>query len=391
MSTELSSRSQLILAKIETTEGSDSSPTGAANAVLCSALSAKSLEGESIDLDYIRASFGNSPKLRVNDYGTYSMTVDIAGSGTAGSVPAWGPLLRGCAALETTQTALTGTAAAGAAGTITLAGTAPTTVDLLVGLPITITSGTGSGQTRWIKAYSASRVASIFGSWDTTPDNTSAYSIPAFAFYKPISTGFESLSVYRTIDTMLFKGLAGKGNAVFDLTAKQRPNIKFDYMATYNAPDNTGGSITPVYTSWKRPVPVNSANTTGYFLGLPIDGSASGLQVQNFSFDLGVQVAKRQLIGVEKIKVTDRKSKGSVTFDAVPTTLKTVHEYIRTVSSDPLLITHGTTAGNRFSLFAADVSLDDLADGEDNGTAQFQCNFSANPIDGNDEFRIVVF
>lgn len=68
-----------------------------------------------------------------------------------------------------------GTAAAGAAGTITLATSASTTADLYNGMTVYIVAGTGIGQSRVIHDYSAARVASISPNWTTTPDTTSKY------------------------------------------------------------------------------------------------------------------------------------------------------------------------------------------------------------------------
>lgn len=69
----------------------------------------------------------------------------------------------------------TGTAAAGASGTITLASSASTTADLYNGMTVYIVAGTGAGQSRVIHDYSAARVASISPNWATTPDTTSKY------------------------------------------------------------------------------------------------------------------------------------------------------------------------------------------------------------------------
>lgn len=392
MSTELSSRNALLLAKNESSEGVDASPTGSANAVLLRDLSGKTLDGQTIDLNYIRNYFGAAPKLLVRTGSTMSFSCDIAGSGTAGTAPAWGALIRGCGFSETTQTAVTGTAQAGASSSITLAAGASSTTDLFVGLPVTISSGTGSGQTRWISAYNGtSKVATIFGTWTTPPDNTSNYSIPAFAFYKPISTGFEGTTIYRGIDELLFKALASKGNVAFNLSADQAPDMKFDYQGTYSAPTDDADLITTVLTGWKTPVAVNSVNTTGYFMSLPMDGSASGWNVKSVNIDAGVQVERRSLIGVDKIKITDRKAKGTIVVDAVKVATKAVHTYLNDLSNDPMLITHGTTAGNRFSIFCEKVTIDDIQDGEDTGTATWSIPFTINPISANTEMRIVAF
>lgn len=70
----------------------------------------------------------------------------------------------------------TGTAQAGAAGTITLAAAEDATVAETEGAYIYITSGTGSAQYRQCTDYNTStKVASISPNWSTNPDNTSVY------------------------------------------------------------------------------------------------------------------------------------------------------------------------------------------------------------------------
>lgn len=72
----------------------------------------------------------------------------------------------------------TGTAQAGAAGTITLAAGASATDDLFNGQVVKITSGTGAGQARLVTDYvGATKVASVSPNWATNPDATSVYEI----------------------------------------------------------------------------------------------------------------------------------------------------------------------------------------------------------------------
>jgi hypothetical protein len=75
--------------------------------------------------------------------------------------------------------ATTGTAAAGAARSITLASPASTTAQLYRGLAIKIHSGTGAGQCRWITDYTAGRVATVDSDWTTTPSTDSVYYVLA--------------------------------------------------------------------------------------------------------------------------------------------------------------------------------------------------------------------
>lgn len=73
---------------------------------------------------------------------------------------------------------LTGTATAGGADTITLDTSAYDHDDLYNGWSISITGGTGSGQSNRITNYVGStRVATVEDDWETQPDATSTYSI----------------------------------------------------------------------------------------------------------------------------------------------------------------------------------------------------------------------
>ena len=77
----------------------------------------------------------------------------------------------------------TGTAQAGGSDTITLKSSSSyTSDDDPNGMFITLTSGTGSGQTRHIEDYVAStKVATVYPAWTTQPDNTTGYKVEAFA------------------------------------------------------------------------------------------------------------------------------------------------------------------------------------------------------------------
>lgn len=71
-----------------------------------------------------------------------------------------------------------GTATAGAAGSLTLAATASTSDDVYNGSMITILAGTGSGQTREISDYDGTtKVATVSSNWSVTPDSTSVYAV----------------------------------------------------------------------------------------------------------------------------------------------------------------------------------------------------------------------
>lgn len=89
-------RNTAILAKIETTEGTDATPSGAANALLISNLSVNPLNAGNVDRSLVRNYFGASEQLVGTAYLTADFEVELAGSGTAATAPPWGELLRAC-------------------------------------------------------------------------------------------------------------------------------------------------------------------------------------------------------------------------------------------------------------------------------------------------------
>lgn len=94
-------RNKAVLAKVETTYGTDAVPTGAANAMLASNVKLTPLDAEFVDRSYDMPYLGKAPKVAVAQKAKLSFEVELAGSGTAGTAPAWAPLLRGCGMAET--------------------------------------------------------------------------------------------------------------------------------------------------------------------------------------------------------------------------------------------------------------------------------------------------
>ena len=94
-------RKRTILLKKETTSNQDASPTGSANAILVKNLEVTPIESDEVSRDLIRAYLGNSDILLANQKVSVSFTVELQGSGTAGTAVQWGPALEACAMVHT--------------------------------------------------------------------------------------------------------------------------------------------------------------------------------------------------------------------------------------------------------------------------------------------------
>jgi hypothetical protein len=95
-------RQTVILAKVETTSGTDAVPTGALNALQVTDFSVTPLDANNVDTNILLPYFGGSPSLVGTASVKCSFTVLLAGAGTAATAPAWGALLQGCGMAETT-------------------------------------------------------------------------------------------------------------------------------------------------------------------------------------------------------------------------------------------------------------------------------------------------
>ena len=94
-------RNTAILAKIESTYGTDSTPTEGANALLVSNVSINPLSAANVDRDLVRPYMGASEQLVGPANIELSFDIELSGAGAAGTAAAYGPLLRACGFAET--------------------------------------------------------------------------------------------------------------------------------------------------------------------------------------------------------------------------------------------------------------------------------------------------
>jgi hypothetical protein len=96
----LLTRKRLILAKIESSYGTDSTPAGT-EAILVRNLEITPLQADVVTRDLIRPYLGNFEQILANQRVEITFDVELAGSGTAGTAPSWGPVIKSCAMGET--------------------------------------------------------------------------------------------------------------------------------------------------------------------------------------------------------------------------------------------------------------------------------------------------
>jgi hypothetical protein len=94
----LFSRNQVVLAKVETTAGTDATPTGS-DAILCEVIN-PTVEGDSLENNVVRSSISAQPTNYINKKVKATIVVRAKGSGDPDTPPEFAPLLKSCALKE---------------------------------------------------------------------------------------------------------------------------------------------------------------------------------------------------------------------------------------------------------------------------------------------------
>jgi hypothetical protein len=379
----LLSRKRLILTKIEATYGTDSSPAGT-DAVLVRNLEITPIEAETVSRDLIRPYLGNSAQILSQTRVVITFEVELAGSGTAGTASRIDSLLRSCGfAATTTGSAVTGTAQAGSAGSITLASGSSATDDYYNGMVITITGGTGSGSKGIITDYVGStKVATVQKSTAAfTPATSSTYSIGANVGYKPVSASFESATIYFNNDGVLHKATGCRGTFNLSCEVGAIPVVSFTMTGIYNAPTDTAAPAV-TYTNQATPLLFKADNT----LAVNVLGYSDSC-LQAINLDVANEIVYRELVGCTKqVLITNRQPAGEVTIEAPTITAKDYFTIANDDSTGLLCFQHGTTAGNIVTMVAPVADITNPSYSDQDGIQMLTLPYVAIPTSaGNDE------
>lgn len=93
-------KSKILLVKTEADYGVDSGPTGALNAILATDVQLQPMEGEDVARNLELPWMGAQSTKKVALRAVLTFTVELVGSGTPGTPPAWGPVIRALGAAQ---------------------------------------------------------------------------------------------------------------------------------------------------------------------------------------------------------------------------------------------------------------------------------------------------
>ena len=216
----------------------------------------------------------------------------------------------------------------------------------------------------------------------------------------PNSTVATTVSILYNIDGVQHTVKGAKGSFSISCAVGEIPTIEFNFTGVYIAPSDAT-ALTPSYQKQADPVLFDNGNTTGF----KIFGE-TGLQMSNFSLDIGNEVVYRELVGGSpEVLITNRNITGSVTVEAVNLASGGSQQWnpFAAALADGTLgeisFTHGTTTLNKVTIQSGlvtnqttknRVDLGAISYGEEDGIAMWEVPYTMIPSTaGNDELSLI--
>lgn len=322
------SRNSVVLAEVETTYGTDATPTGAANAILVSNLSINPLNANNVDRDLVRAYFGGSEQLVGSAYVEISMDVEFQHSGTAGTAAAWDPLLQAC-----------GFAAGAVEAT-------PARVEHLLATDYSALKSVT------IYYYDDGVLHKLLGARGSFSVNLNVGERPVFSFK------------FLGLDG----GVTAVANATPTLTGFKTPLIVTD--------TNTGA------------VTLGSTYATGAITG-GTEYVAAGFDFDMGNDVQFTDLLGTATLAGQSVDITNRAMTGKLRVDLTAANEVTFMAAVKANTVQSLGLVHGTTAGYKLLVFLAQVQLINPSKEDINGRRLIGFDMRVLPSAGNDEIKIV--
>ncbi len=200
--------------------------------------------------------------------------------------------------------------------------------------------------------------------------------------YSQVETGEEALTIYFHMQGQKHPLLGARGSVSAKIKSPGRPVWHFKLMGMWGAPSAVADPV-PTYTAFKRPLPVNNANTT-----VTLDGAA--VRLAELNLDQNAALTYRNLAGGEEVAITGREWKGSLTIEAPSVAAKDWFGVVKGDALVPLSFTHGTVAGQRVTIDAPRVQLTNPKFSDGDGLAMLQMDVTLIESSAhNDEISIV--
>ena len=199
--------------------------------------------------------------------------------------------------------------------------------------------------------------------------------------YAPVSTGFESCTIYAYMDGKLRKYTGCRGTYTIDMSVGQRAMITFNMTGTYEESD--AALVSPTLDA-TTPVKLTSA---------AFSFESYSAVVSSVSIDAGMEVITPDNInsssGYGEVSIVNRAMTGSC--DPEQTLVATRDwqtKFLAGTESALAILACNGSAGNICNITAPICVATDLQDGDRDGIMTYDLPFSMNENTGDDEISI---
>ena len=198
--------------------------------------------------------------------------------------------------------------------------------------------------------------------------------------YAPVSTGFESVTIYFYEDGILYKALGCRGDMEFNMESGKTAMAKFNFQALYTEPTDVA-LVTPTYDdiSVLPPVVFSAGLTLGAYS--PI--------VSKIMLKMGNSRAKRMDVndaqGYREIIINDREPSGSVDPEADDLATKNFFSEWTAGTAEALAMNVGTVQYNKFDFAAPKTVKVSVSPSEREKMRTYDIPFALTRNTGDDE------
>ncbi|HCI46865.1 MAG TPA: hypothetical protein DFI00_06195 [Rhodospirillaceae bacterium] len=371
----LGTRNNLLLTKIESTPGTFETMAATADAIAVEGLNPPTPNAITIP--------DNSAQASLDGLGTEvggmtmqtTFTAKLKGSGSAGVAPELGTLLRICGYREVVVAAavpVSPEACAAAGGSqiaAVLGASASATADAYLGMPVEF-SGDSSGIGHIID-YTSGKVATLAQSFQNVFDDGVDYQILPAVAYLPSSTAIPAASLRQYHDGVHWDLTGVRGNVSFAWTAGQTAVATFTLNGMFHDKGDLAVPSDAVFDSVRAPIWKNGEAL--------LDRSA--VAINEFSVDTGIQGAfdpnPNQLEGFDPYVHTQRLITGSIDPNASLVATRDAFADFRGGTERIFLARAGAVAGNRVAMMVPKMRYQNVTPGDRSGRRTDQISFEA--------------
>jgi hypothetical protein len=212
--------------------------------------------------------------------------------------------------------------------------------------------------------------------------------------YTPISENFESGAIRYVVDGVMYYSSGCRGSVKLDLTAYQRPMMKFRFMG-YDSWAVAHDGVNTDFTAWQRPQVITEANSGDIRLGgtQAAGGGVTGgavLVSRGLEIDLGNTLSHIKLLRGEAIDITQRDAMGKMSVALSAADEVTWRTDITNNVVTSLGFNHGSEAGNKVVIFAPRVQRIDPQAENYEGRHLMSSELRLLPNAGDDELAIII-